>query len=74
MESTAKAELQRLKPLGFCAVHAVAKATIHKDSLVLTTTLATAVTVRFCATKALAGPLLPAEEYERYTDADEENA
>jgi hypothetical protein len=32
----AKAELQRLKPLGFCAVYVVAKATTHKDSRALT--------------------------------------
>src|SRR5271170_7674039 len=32
----AKAELQRLKPLGFGAVYVVAKATTHKDSRVTT--------------------------------------
>jgi hypothetical protein len=32
---TAKAELQRLKPLGFGAIHVVAKATTHKDKVEL---------------------------------------
>src|SRR5271168_4086468 len=35
----AKAELQRLKPLGVGAVYVVAKATTHKDSRVLTQSL-----------------------------------
>ena len=34
-----RAELQRLKPLGFGAVYVVAKATTHKDSRVLTQSL-----------------------------------
>src|SRR5580704_1545537 len=36
---TEKSELQRLKPLAFCAVYVVAKATTHKDSQVLIQTL-----------------------------------
>ena len=39
LKDATKPVLQRLKPLRFCCVHAVAKATAYKDSRVLTRTL-----------------------------------
>ena len=43
--SAAKAELQRLKPLGFGTVYVVAKATTHKDSQAVPQAPACATTV-----------------------------